>query len=547
MAKQLQFDEAARHALLHGVEKLAAAVKATLGPSGRNVILDKKFGSPTITKDGVSVAKEIELEDPYENMGAQLIREVSSKTSDIAGDGTTTATVLAEAIYKEGLRNVTAGANPISLQRGIMKASEAIVAQLHEISKEVSDTSEIAQVATVSANWDTEIGNIIAEAMDKVGKDGTITVEEAKGIETTLDVVEGMQFDKGYLSPYFVTDAEAMESSLDDALILINEKKISSLKDLLPLLEKAAKTGKPLLIIAEDVDGEALAALVVNKLRGTLNVAAVKAPGFGDRRKAMLEDIAILTGGKVITEDLGIKLENVELEDLGSAKRVTITKDATTIVEGEGGSEAITGRVNQIRKQIEETSSDYDREKLQERLAKLAGGVAVINVGAATETEMKEKKARVEDALHATRAAVEEGIVPGGGTALIRAQANITDLGLLGDEETGAGIVARAVEAPLRQLSANAGLEGALIVERVKNASGNEGYNVATGEYTDLIKDGVVDPTKVTRSALQNAASISGLLLTTECVVTDIPEKEEPAAGGHDHGMGGMGGMGGMM
>jgi len=547
MAKQLQFDEAARHALLRGVEKLAAAVKATLGPSGRNVILDKKFGSPTITKDGVSVAKEIELEDPYENMGAQLIREVSSKTSDIAGDGTTTATVLAESIYKEGLRNVTAGANPISLQRGIMKASEAIVAQLHAISKEVSDTSEIAQVATVSANWDKEIGNIIAEAMDKVGKDGTITVEEAKGIETTLDVVEGMQFDKGYLSPYFVTDAEAMEASLDDALILINEKKISSLKDLLPLLEKAAKTGKPLLIIAEDVDGEALAALVVNKLRGTLNVAAVKAPGFGDRRKAMLEDIAILTGGKVITEDLGIKLENVELEDLGSAKRVTITKDATTIVEGEGGSEAITGRVNQIRKQIEDTSSDYDREKLQERLAKLAGGVAVINVGAATETEMKEKKARVEDALHATRAAVEEGIVPGGGTALIRAQANITNLGLVGDEETGAGIVARAVEAPLRQLAANAGLEGALIVEHVRNASGNEGYNVATGEYTDLIKDGVVDPTKVTRTALQNAASISGLLLTTECVITDIPEPEEAAAGGHDHGMGGMGGMGGMM
>ena len=540
MAKQLQFDEAARHALLRGVEKLAAAVKATLGPSGRNVILDKKFGSPTITKDGVSVAKEIELECPYENMGAQLIREVSSKTSDIAGDGTTTATVLAESIYKEGLRNVTAGANPISLQRGIMKASEAIVAQLHEISKEVSDTSEIAQVATVSANWDKEIGNIIAEAMDKVGKDGTITVEEAKGIETTLDVVEGMQFDKGYLSPYFVTDAEAMEASLDDALILINEKKISSLKDLLPLLEKAAKTGKPLLIIAEDVDGEALAALVVNKLRGTLNVAAVKAPGFGDRRKAMLEDIAILTGGKVITEDLGIKLENVELEDLGSAKRVTITKDATTIVEGEGGSEAITGRVNQIRKQIEDTSSDYDREKLQERLAKLAGGVAVINVGAATETEMKEKKARVEDALHATRAAVEEGIVPGGGTALIRAQANITNLGLVGDEETGAGIVARAVEAPLRQLAANAGLEGALIVEHVRNASGNEGYNVATGEYTDLIKDGVVDPTKVTRTALQNAASISGLLLTTECVITDIPEQEEAAAGGHDHGMGGM-------
>ena len=547
MAKQLQFDEAARQALLRGVEKLARAVKATLGPAGRNVILDKKFGSPTITKDGVSVAKEIELEDAYENMGAQLIREVSSKTSDIAGDGTTTATVLAEAIYKEGLRNVTAGANPISLQRGIMKASEAIVAQLHEISKEVSDTSEIAQVATVSANWDKEIGGIIAEAMDKVGKDGTITVEEAKGIETNLDVVEGMQFDKGYLSPYFVTDSETMEASLDDALILINEKKISSLKDLLPLLEKAAKTGKPLLIIAEDVDGEALAALVVNKLRGTLNVAAVKAPGFGDRRKAMLEDLAILTGGKVITEDLGIKLENVELEDLGSAKRISITKDTTTIVEGEGTSDAITGRVNQIRRQIEDTTSDYDREKLQERLAKLAGGVAVINVGAATETEMKEKKARVEDALHATRAAVEEGIVPGGGTALIRAQANISDLDLAGDELTGAGIVARAVEAPLRQLATNAGLEGALIVEQVKNAKGNNGYNVATGEYTDLIQDGVVDPTKVTRSALQNAASISGLLLTTECLITDIPEKEEPAAGGHDHGMGGMGGMGGMM
>ena len=547
MAKQLQFDETARHALLRGVEKLARAVKTTLGPAGRNVIIDKKFGSPTITKDGVTVAKEIELDDPYENMGAQLIREVSSKTSDIAGDGTTTATVLAEAIYKEGLRNVTAGANPISLQRGIMKASEAIVAQLHLISKQVSDTSEIAQVATVSANWDQEIGGIIAEAMDKVGKDGTITVEEAKGIETNLDVVEGMQFDKGYLSPYFVTDAEAMEASLDDALILINEKKISSLKDLLPLLEKAAKTGKPLLIIAEDVEGEALAALVVNKLRGTLNVAAVKAPGFGDRRKAMLEDLAILTGGKVITEDLGIKLENVELDDLGSAKRITITKDATTIVEGEGTSESITGRVNQIRKQIEDTSSDYDREKLQERLAKLAGGVAVINVGAATETEMKEKKARVEDALHATRAAVEEGIVAGGGTALIRAQANMGDLGLEGDEATGAEIVARAVEAPLRQLAANAGLEGALIVERVKNATNNEGYNVATGKYTDLIKDGVVDPTKVTRSALQNAASISGLLLTTECVITDLPEPAAPEAGGHDHGMGGMGGMGGMM
>ncbi|MGC4015121.1 MAG: chaperonin GroEL [Luteolibacter sp.] len=538
MAKQLQFDEAARQALLRGVEKLAKAVKATLGPAGRNVILDKKFGSPTITKDGVSVAKEIELEDPYENMGAQLIREVSSKTSDIAGDGTTTATVLAEAIYKEGLRNVTAGANPISLQRGIQKATEAIVAQLKNISKTVSDTKEIAQVATVSANWDAEIGNIIAEAMDKVGKDGTITVEEAKGIETTLDVVEGMQFDKGYLSPYFVTDAESMEAVLDSPYILINEKKISSLKDFLPLLEKVAKTGRPFLIIAEDVEGEALAALVVNKLRGILNVAAVKAPGFGDRRKAMLEDIAVLTGGKVITDDLGIKLESVEISDLGSAKRITISKENTVIVEGAGTSDGITGRVNQIRRQIEETTSDYDREKLQERLAKLAGGVAVINVGAATETEMKEKKARVEDALHATRAAVEEGIVPGGGTALIRAQAAVGDLGLKGDEATGAEIIARAVEAPLRQLAANAGREGALIVSRVKG--GAEGYNVATDTYEDLIASGVVDPTKVTRSALQNAASIAGLLLTTEALITEKPEKKEAAAGGHghDHGMG---------
>ncbi|MDA9831731.1 chaperonin GroEL, partial [Akkermansiaceae bacterium] len=513
MAKQLQFDEAARQALLRGVEKLARAVKATLGPSGRNVILDKKFGSPTVTKDGVSVAKEIELDDPYENMGAQLIKEVSSKTSDIAGDGTTTATVLAEAIYKEGLRNVTAGANPISLQRGILEASRAIVAKLAEISKEVSESKEIAQVATVSANWDEEIGGIIAEAMDKVGKDGTITVEEAKGIETTLDVVEGMQFDKGYLSPYFVTDPDTMDCNLEDAYVLIHEKKISNLKDLLPVLEKIAKTGKPLLIIAEDVEGEALAALVVNKLRGTLNIAAVKAPGFGDRRKAMLEDIAILTGGRCITEDLGIKLENIELDDLGEAKRITIGKEETVIVEGAGGSEAISGRVGQIRKQIADTTSDYDREKLQERLAKLAGGVAVINVGAATESEMKEKKARVEDALHATRAAVEEGIVPGGGTALIRATGLIGDLGLAGDEATGASIIISAIEAPLRQLAANAGLEGALIVEKVKNASGNEGYNVATGEYVDLIEAGVVDPTKVTRSALQNAASISGLML----------------------------------
>ncbi|MBR00158.1 MAG: chaperonin GroEL [Verrucomicrobiales bacterium] len=542
MAKQLQFDEAARQALLHGVEKLARAVKATLGPSGRNVILDKKFGSPTVTKDGVSVAKEIELDDPYENMGAQLIKEVSSKTSDIAGDGTTTATVLAEAIYKEGLRNVTAGANPISLQRGIMKAAEAIVAQLADISKEVSDSKEIAQVATVSANWDVEIGNIIAEAMDKVGKDGTITVEEAKGIETTLDVVEGMQFDKGYLSPYFVTDPDTMESNLENAYILINEKKVSNLKDLLPVLEKIAKTGRPLLIIAEDVEGEALAALVVNKLRGTLNIAAVKAPGFGDRRKAMLEDIAVLTGGRCITEDLGIKLENIELEDLGEAKRVTISKDDTVIVEGGGGSEAISGRVNQIRKQIDDTTSDYDREKLQERLAKLAGGVAVINVGAATESEMKEKKARVEDALHATRAAVEEGIVPGGGTALIRATSQVGDLGLSGDEATGADIIVSAIESPLRQLAANAGIEGALIVEHVKNESGNNGYNVATGEYVDLIEAGVVDPTKVTRSALQNAASISGLLLTTEALITDIPEPE-PADAGHGHDHGGMGGM----
>jgi chaperonin GroEL len=544
MAKQLLFDEAARQGILRGVERLARAVKCTLGPAGRNVILDKKFGSPTITKDGVTVAKEIELECPYENMGAQLIREVSSKTSDIAGDGTTTATVLAEAIYKEGLRNVTAGANPISLQRGILKASEALVAELGKISKKVNNTKEIAQVATVSANWDTEIGNIIADAMDKVGKDGTITVEEAKSIETTLDVVEGMQFDKGYLSPYFVTDSDSMVCDLESPLILIHEKKISNLKDMLPLLEKVAKSGKPLLIIAEDIEGEALATLVVNKLRGTLNASAVKAPGFGDRRKAMLEDIAVLTGGRVITEDLGIKLENVDIKDLGSAKRVSVGKEDTTIIDGGGKSKDMNGRIGQIRRQIEETTSDYDREKLQERLAKLAGGVAVINVGAATETEMKEKKARVEDALHATRAAVEEGIVAGGGTAFIRAQDSLLKLRLKGDEKTGVGIVSRAIEAPLRQLAANAGREGALIVENVK--TGTKGYNVATDKYEDLIKAGVVDPTKVTRSALQNAASIAGLLLTTECLITDLPEKEEPdAGGGHDHGMGG--GMGGMM
>jgi chaperonin GroEL len=539
-AKQLQFDENARHTLLRGVEKLAKAVKATLGPSGRNVILDKKFGSPTITKDGVTVAKEIELEDPYENMGAQLVREVASKTSDVAGDGTTTATILAESIYREGLRNVTAGANPTSLQRGIMKGVDAIVEDLKKLSKKVSDRTEIAQVATVSANWDKTIGEIIADAMDKVGKDGTITVEEAKSIETSLDVVEGMQFDKGYLSPYFVTNAEAMEAVLENAYILIYEKKISSLKDLLPLLEKVAKAGRPLLIIAEDVEGEALATLVVNKLRGTLQVCAVKAPGFGDRRKAMLEDIAVLTGGRLISEDLGIKLENIKIEELGKAKRVTIDKENTTIVEGEGKKADIQGRVAQIRRQIEETTSDYDREKLQERLAKLAGGVAVINVGAATETEMKEKKARVEDALHATRAAVEEGIVAGGGVALLRAQKALDNMkDLEGDEKVGVAIVRRAIEEPTRQLADNAGREGALVVEEVKKRKGNEGYDVANDEYTDLVKAGIVDPTKVTRSALQNAASIAGLLLTTEALVTEIPEKEKtpPMPPG---GMGGM-------
>jgi chaperonin GroEL len=539
-AKQLQFDENARHTLLRGIEKLAKAVKATLGPSGRNVILDKKFGSPTITKDGVTVAKEIELEDPYENMGAQLVREVASKTSDVAGDGTTTATILAESIYREGLRNVTAGANPTSLQRGIMKAVDAIVEELKKLSKKVSDRTEIAQVATVSANWDKTIGEIIADAMDKVGKDGTITVEEAKSIETTLEVVEGMQFDKGYLSPYFVTNAEDMEALLDNPYILIHEKKISSLKDMLPLLEKVAKAGRPLLIIAEDVEGEALATLVVNKLRGTLQVCAVKAPGFGDRRKAMLEDIAVLTGGKCITEDLGIKLENVKLEDLGKAKRVTIDKENTTIVEGSGKNADIQGRVAQIRRQIEETTSDYDREKLQERLAKLAGGVAVINVGAATETEMKEKKARVEDALHATRAAVEEGIIAGGGVAFLRAQKVLENIrGLDADEKVGVAIVRRAIEEPTRQLADNAGKEGALVVEEVKNRKGNEGYDVSADEYTDLVKAGIVDPTKVTRTALQNAASIAGLLLTTEALVTELPEKEKtpPMPPG---GMGGM-------
>ena len=543
-AKQLIFDELARQSLLKGVNKLARAVTATLGPKGRNVVLDKKFGSPTVTKDGVTVAKEIELEDPYENMGAQMVREVASKTSDAAGDGTTTATVLAEAIFREGLKNVTAGASPISLQRGIQKAVDAAVEHLGKIAKRVKDKEEIKQVATVSANWDSTIGEIIADAMDKVGKDGTITVEEAKSIETTLDVVEGMQFDKGYLSPYFVTNAESMETRMEDPYILIFEKKISSLKDMLPMLEKVAKTGKPLLIIAEEVEGEALATLVVNKLRGTLQVCAVKAPGFGDRRKAMLEDIAILTGGRFISEDIGIKLEGVGLEDLGRAKSIVVDKENTTIVEGNGKSSDIQGRVNQIRRSIEETTSDYDREKLQERLAKLAGGVAVINVGAATETEMKEKKARVEDALHATRAAVEEGIVPGGGVALLRCLPAIEGVKLEGDEQIGVDIVKRAIESPLRSLASNAGVEGSIIVQEVKRRKGNDGYNVATGAYEDLVKAGVVDPKKVTRTALQNAASIAGLLLTTECLITELPEKEKPAApaghGGHGGGMGGM-------
>ncbi len=543
-AKQLKYDADARQAVLAGVQKLSRAVVTTMGPSGRNVILDKKFGSPTITKDGVTVAKEIELEDPFENMGAQMVREVASKTSDVAGDGTTTATLLAETIYREGLKNVTAGASPMGIKRGIDKATTAVVAAIANQSKRVKEHTEIAQVAIVSANGDTEIGDKIAEAMDKVGKDGTITVEEAKTIETTLDVVEGMQFDKGYLSPYFVTNADSMECVLDDALILIFEKKISSLNDMLPLLQEVAKTGKPLLIIAEDVEGEALATLVVNKLRGTLQVSAVKAPGFGDRRKAMLEDIAILTGGQMISEDLGIKLENVKVGDLGKAKRISIDKDNTTIVEGGGKTSDIQARVGQIRRQIDETTSDYDREKLQERLAKLAGGVAVINVGAATEAEMKEKKARVEDALHATRAAVEEGVVAGGGVALLRCQKALDSIEADEDEKVGIDIVRRALEAPLRQLVNNAGLEAALIVEKVKGGKAAFGYNVRTHEYTDLIKDGVLDPAKVSRSALQNAASIAGLLLTTECMITDIPEKNEAPMGGDMGGMGGMGGMG---
>ncbi len=541
MAKQIVYGEDSRQLILRGVNSLADAVKVTLGPKGRNVVIDKKFGSPTITKDGVTVAKEIDLKNALENMGAQMVREVASKTSDTAGDGTTTATVLAQAIYREGLKMVTAGANPMDLKRGTERAVEAAIAELKTLSKPVSGNM-IAQVGTISANADETIGKIIAEAMEKVGKDGVITVEEAKSMETSLDVVEGMQFDRGYLSPYFVTDPDRMEVVLENPVILIHEKKISSMKDLLPLLEQVARGGRPLVIIAEDVDGEALATLVVNKLRGTLQVAAVKAPGFGDRRKAMLEDIAILTGGRAITEDLGLKLENLKLEDLGKAKKITIDKDNTTIVEGAGASTAIEGRVKQLRNQIEDTTSDYDREKLQERLAKLVGGVAVIKVGAATETEMKEKKARVEDAMHATKAAVEEGIVPGGGVALLRAAKAIEKLKLDGDQKVGAEIIRRAVEAPLRNIASNAGVEGSIVVQKVKESKdANYGYNAASDVYEDLVKAGVIDPTKVVRSALQNAASIASLLLTTEAMVADIPEekKEAPMPGGP----GGMGGM----
>ena len=539
-AKQLVYDAEARQYILRGVEKLSRAVKATLGPRGRNVILDKKFGSPTVTKDGVTVAKEVELENPFENMGAQMVREVASKTSDVAGDGTTTATVLAEAIYREGLKNVTAGASPMELKRGIDQATEVVVEQLQKMSKKTKDPAEISQVATISANGDQTIGAIIADAMDKVGKDGTITVEEAKSIETTLDVVEGMQFDKGYLSPYFVTNAEAMEVALEDPYILMYEKKISNLQDLLPVLQNIAKSGRPLLIVAEDVDGEALATLVVNKLRGTLQCCAVKSPGFGDRRKAMMEDIAVLTGGRFISEDLGIKLENIQLSDMGRAKRVTVDKENTTLVEGAGKTSEIQGRIAQIRRQIEETTSDYDREKLQERLAKLAGGVAVINVGAATETEMKEKKARVEDALHATRAAVEEGIVPGGGVALLRCQPALADVKLDGDAGIGVDIVRKALESPLRQLTANAGVDGSIVIQEVKKQKGSYGYDVAKAEYVDLVKAGIIDPTKVARSALQNSASIASLLLTTECMVAEIPEKEKKPMPGAGGGMGGM-------
>ena len=546
-AKELIFNTEARSALKKGVDKLAEAVKVTLGPKGRNVVLDRKFGSPTITKDGVTVAKEVELEDPIENMGAQMVKEVATKTSDQAGDGTTTATVLAQAIFREGLKNVTAGANPMSLKRGIDKAVEKVVAELADMSVETAGKKEIAQVGTISANNDEEIGNLIADAMEKVGKDGVITVEEAKGLETTLETVEGMQFDRGYLSPYFITDPDRMEAILEDAMILIHDKKISSMKDLLPILEKVAQMGRPLLIIAEDVEGEALATLVVNKLRGTLKVAAVKAPGFGDRRKAMLQDIAVLTGGQVISEEVGFKLENAVASDLGRAKRIVIDKDNTTLVDGAGAEDAIQGRINEIRTAVDKSTSDYDREKLQERLAKLAGGVAVINVGAATETEMKEKKARVEDALHATRAAVEEGIVPGGGVALLRAQSALKDLKLEeSDEQIGVRIVERALEEPIRQIVNNAGVEGSIVVENVRSNKDNKyGFNARTEQYEDLVDAGVIDPTKVTRTALQNAASIAGLLLTTEAVVVEKPEpKGAGAGGGMPGGMGG--GMGDM-
>ena len=537
MPKQVMFSDEGRAALLRGVNIMAAAVKATMGPKGRNVVIDKKFGSPTITKDGVTVAKEIELKDNYEDMGAQMVKEVASKTSDIAGDGTTTATVLAHAIIREGLKNVTAGANPMGLKRGIDKAVDAVVEDLKRMSKSTKDKKEIAQVATIASNNDKTIGSLIAEAMEKVGKDGVITVEESKSAETVLDVVEGMQFDRGYLSPYFVTDAERMEVVLEDALVLIHEKKISVMKDMLPLLEQVARSGKPFLIIAEDIEGEALATLVVNKLRGTLHTAAVKAPGFGDRRKAMLEDIAILTGGKAITEDLGIKLENIKLEDLGKAKKIVVDKDNTTLVEGAGKTAAIEGRIKQIRAQIEETTSDYDREKLQERLAKLAGGVAVIKVGAATETAMKEKKARVEDALNATRAAVEEGIVPGGGVALLRASIAIEGLKLEGDEKVGAMIVKRALEEPIRQIVENAGLEGSVIVEKVKAEKVvTRGFDAESLEFVDMIQAGIIDPTKVERVALQNAASVASLLLTTEALITDLPEEKPAAAPPMPHG-----------
>ncbi len=548
MAKQIVYDEKARHKILSGVNQLADTVKLTLGPKGRNVVIDKKFGSPVITKDGVTVAKEIELQDPFENMGAQMVNEVASKTSDNAGDGTTTATVLAQAIFREGLKMVTAGSNPMDIKRGIEEAVAVIIPEIEKLAKPTKDKTEIAQVGTISANHDTAIGDIIAEAMDKVGKDGVITVEEAKSMETALEIVEGMQFDRGYLSPYFVSDAERMEAVLEDAYILLHEKKITSMKDLLPILEKVAKSGKPLLLLAEDIEGEALATLVVNKLRGTLNVCAVKAPGFGDRRKDMLNDIAILTGGQVITEDIGVKLENVTLDDLGQAKRITIDKENTTIVDGKGKAAEIQGRVKQIRNQIEETTSDYDSEKLQERLAKLVGGVAIIKVGAATETEMKEKKARVEDALHATRAAVEEGIVPGGGVAFLRCLKALDKIEGEHDFMMGVKIIRRALEEPIRQIAANAGEEGTVIVEKVKVLKGNQGYDARTGEYVDMIKEGIIDPAKVARTALQNAASISGLLLTTEALITDLPEeKEDHAHGPAGGGMGGMGGMPGMM